>query len=232
MATPRDVTIDRLNGNWTLSKSLSSELDLIFKLQGINWLLRKAISLTDINLKICTSHTLNSETGESVAKIEFLQSPSIGSLASTTEVRVLNWEAQTHFDYFFGEVVCRSCFVRASPTTQDDGCLRPDFELQVGQLNIDAKLFLSGETSASGVKSHASSDGFLVEQPGIDQACNQGLWVHTHERNLGSGWEVEQIWGFEMINEKRYFTRRLVVTGAKGRYLCGKLVYDFNRYSS
>ncbi|KAJ5130796.1 uncharacterized protein N7515_006835 [Penicillium bovifimosum] len=228
MATPRDITIDNLNGNWTLNKALSSEVDPILKLQEINWLFRKAIAVTDICLRICTSHTLNSQTGEDVVKIDFLQTPSVGRLASTTETRTLNWKAQQHFDYFFGEAECRSSFVRASSGSKNDGRLRPDFELQVGPLNMDIKRFLRGEISPYADKTNSISEGFLVEEPGDGQG--RGLWVHTHERSVRSDWEVEQIWGFEMIDEKRYFTRRLVVTGSKGRHICGRLVYDFKGY--
>lgn len=35
-----------------------------------------------------------------------------------------------------------------------------------------------------------------------------------------------QIWGFELIGDLRYFSRRVVVM-AKEQYICGKLVFDF-----
>ncbi|KAJ5633382.1 hypothetical protein N7490_009721 [Penicillium lividum] len=231
MATPYEITIDNLNGNWVLNKSLSSAMDPIFKLQGIRWILRKAIALTDIRLTISTSHILGPPSDKPITTIEFLQTPFVGNLASTREKRTLDWEARHHSDYFFGEAMCWSRFLRASSSTEEDGAVRPEFEMQTRPLNTHIKQFLRGEVSPDGDEGKACTTpgGFLVEEPQGGQAQNQdrGLWVHTYERSVKSGWEVEQVWGFEMINEKRYFTRRLAVKDTEERNICGRFVYDF-----
>lgn len=36
-----------------------------------------------------------------------------------------------------------------------------------------------------------------------------------------------QIWGFENINGKRYYTRRVVVAAKDGSYQLGRLVYNY-----
>lgn len=66
--------------------------------------------------------------------------------------------------------------------------------------------FLKGETSA------------WLEDP-------TGKHVQVVGESPHSKWTVEEIWGFELINGKRYHTKRLVgINGAKEARV--KLVYD------
>ncbi|KAJ6031898.1 hypothetical protein N7540_002630 [Penicillium herquei] len=197
--------------------------------QKISWLLRKAMPLTDICLEISTSHAPLLEDNKPVVTIDFLQTPTIGNLASISENRTLDWEERSHSDYFFGDVIHRSCFVRGFSGTGDAISIRPDFELQIKPLHACMKQFLGGEIFITKNEETSSStpDGFLLEVPSNGHDDSQGLWVHTHEKGLTSSWEAEQIWGFEMIDGKRHFTRRVVVTRPDGQYICGRLVYDF-----
>jgi len=41
---------------------------------------------------------------------------------------------------------------------------------------------------------------------------NGELFVESHVVNVEKGWTASQIWGFAIIDEKRYYTRRVVVT--------------------
>ncbi|KAJ5754155.1 uncharacterized protein N7511_008308 [Penicillium nucicola] len=226
MATPRNITIDTLNGNWILNKALSSEIDPVLKLQNVSWIFRKALALTDICLRISTSYS----TGlEPTATIEFLQTPSMGKLASTIEKRTLDGETRHHSDYLFGAVLFRSVFVRGSSGTEDVSSLGPVFEVQTKSSGTDVERFLRGKTIPDESKVVPSSGGFLVEEPESDQAQSQsgGLWVHSFERSVELGWTAEQVWGFEMIHGHRYFTRRVAVSGAEVKYICGRFVYDF-----
>lgn len=43
----------------------------------------------------------------------------------------------------------------------------------------------------------------------------------------GYGWTAEQTWGFEEINGKKYYTRRVVARDAKGKVERLRLVYDY-----
>ncbi|KAJ5291832.1 hypothetical protein N7478_001083 [Penicillium angulare] len=228
MATPCEITIDKLNGNWILNKKLSTEIDPIFKLQGINWLLRKAVALTDICLKISTSHT---NEPEPITTIEFLQTSPIGKLASTTEKRVLNGEVRYHSDYIFGTVTSQSCFVQGSSEAENVGLVKPELGVQTKSLGSDLVKFLSGEITFEDRELFTHFGGFLVEgiHSGQRKTRGRGLWVHTFERSIHSGWEAEQTWGFEMINGNRCFTRRVVVTSAEGKHVYARLVYDFIR---
>jgi len=51
-------------------------------------------------------------------------------------------------------------------------------------------------------------------------------WIHSVALNEKAGWEAVQIWGFAIIEGKRYHTRRIVVTkGEESRSV--RLIYDF-----
>ncbi|KAJ5664369.1 hypothetical protein N7507_005100 [Penicillium longicatenatum] len=125
MATPCEITIDKLNGNWIMvpknvlghNKKLSSEIDPIFKL----------------NPEI--------QPGRPKPTIKVRQTPVIGNMASTTEIRTLDWEESQHPDYVFGKVKCWSRFVRGSPGVEDAGGVRPVFEVQNKSPAADVKRF-------------------------------------------------------------------------------------------
>ncbi|KOC13003.1 hypothetical protein F9C07_9562 [Aspergillus flavus] len=247
MATPEDITIGNLNGNWVMNKGLSGEIDPILKLQGVPWLLRKAMAAVTLYINITTYQTPQPETGEPVTNIDFNQTAG-GKLGGTTEKRTLSWEIKEHKDYIFGEVQGQSEFVHGSPDS--GGHIRPDFELQTEVDNAqEVKTFLRGENHLDS----PDGTGFIYEG-------SEGAWVHTFERSVSSGWTAEQvgylddplfilqrqlvksilltveltciwlqIWGFELIDNKRHFTRRIVVANAGGRYLCLRLVFDYEQ---
>ncbi len=50
--------------------------------------------------------------------------------------------------------------------------------------------------------------------------------LHTAMVSQEGGWTAEQTWGFEIIDGKRYHTRRSIVTKDGGCKL-GRLVYDY-----
>ncbi|KAE8140880.1 hypothetical protein BDV38DRAFT_279857 [Aspergillus pseudotamarii] len=216
MATPAHIMIGSLNGNWTINRSLTGETDHILKLQGIPWLLRKALAVVTVHINITTYETNESETGKPITNIDCNQTTS-GRLAGTTEKRRLTWENKEHEDYFFGKVQGRSEFVHGAP--DKGGHVRPEFELQIDVDDAqEIKRFLRGETHIDS----RDGAGFLCEE-------SNGAWVHTFERSVSSGWASEQIWGFELIDNKRYFTRRAAVVDAGGRCLCVRLVLDYEQ---
>ncbi|CAI7634691.1 unnamed protein product [Penicillium glandicola] len=142
-------------------------------------------------------------------------------LAATKEERLLDWKISDHEDYFFGSVRGQSHFIHGA--VDESGIIRPEFDFQTAGANAEIKRFLRGEIEADGRK----SAGFLVEDWSGMAEERPGLWVHTFEQNDKSGWTAEQIWGFEMFGDSRYFSRRVVVMTTKGEYLCGRLVFDF-----
>ncbi|KAE8378258.1 hypothetical protein BDV26DRAFT_281180 [Aspergillus bertholletiae] len=208
MATPAEITIGKLNGNWIM--------------QRIPWLLRTALAFATLHIDIKTYETVEPETGEPATNIDFHQTTA-GKLRGTTEKRTLTWKKKEHKDYFFGEVLGQSQFVGGSP--DEAGHIRPEFDLQ------------TSADDAQEIKSFLRGGNFTESRDEVGFLCEdvKGLWVHTFERSVSAGWTAEQvmrsIWGFELINKQRHFTRRIVVMNAKGRYLCVRLVYDFEQES-
>lgn len=127
-----------------------------------------------------------SETTEPSTHIDFNQTASAG-LAPTEEKRVLDWEIRGHQDYFFGEVKAQCEFVHGAIDV--NGTVRPEFEFQTANSNAHIKKFMRGEIEVDGSK----SVGFIVEDlcGMVDEG--PGLWVHTFERNVKSGWTAEQV---------------------------------------
>ncbi|KAJ5196219.1 hypothetical protein N7449_006698 [Penicillium cf. viridicatum] len=219
MAAPREITIESLNGHWVLNKDLTSEADPILKLQKVPWLIRKAFGFATIYIQIIQYQTQTAETSQPSTNIDLNQTATAG-LAATKEERVLDWKISDHEDYFFGKVQAQSEFVHG--IIDADGIVRPEFELQTDKANAEITKYLRGEIEADGRK----SEGFIVEDS-TGMSEGPGLWVHTFERNVKSGWTAEQIWGFEMFGDSRYFSRRVVVMTTKGQYICGRIVFDF-----
>lgn len=98
----------------------------------------------------------------------------------------MDWKTSDHEDYFFGKVQAQSEFVHG--IIDADGIVRPGFELQTDNANAEITKYLRGEIEADGRK----SEGFIVEDwSGMSEG--PGLWVHTFERNVKSGWTAEQV---------------------------------------
>lgn len=78
-----------------------------------------------------------------------------------------------------------------------------------------------------------------LDQSGIDDSFLKDGWLEGAEEgedgkrhieswviNEGKGWEAQQIWGFSVLDGKRYYVRRVVVTKG-GEVLKARLVYDW-----
>ncbi|KAI0102143.1 hypothetical protein GGR51DRAFT_527942 [Nemania sp. FL0031] len=105
MAAPASKTITSLNGKWSLNKTLSDPTDPALALQGMGWLLRKAIGAANVVLAV--TEYVDSETGKTHIDIEQTAS----GLRGTSEARVLDWQPREHKDWLFGRVEGRSKFV-------------------------------------------------------------------------------------------------------------------------
>lgn len=149
-------------------------------------MLRKAFGFATIYIQISQYQTPASETSQPSTSIDFTQTATAG-LAATKEERVLDWKVLDHEDYFFGEVKAQSEFVHG--VIDAGGIIRPEFELQTAMSNDQIKQYLRGEIQEDGSK----STGFLVEDWSGMSEEGPGLWVHTFERNVKSGWTAEQV---------------------------------------
>ncbi|KAF7544206.1 hypothetical protein G7Z17_g10125 [Cylindrodendrum hubeiense] len=112
MAAPPAKTINDLNGNWIMNKSLSDSSEPVLALQGIGWMTRKAIGLATISIAVnqyqAPPKAPNTST-DIVTHIDIVQSAS--GLSSTTENRCIDNTFRDNSDWLFGTVKSRSAFV-------------------------------------------------------------------------------------------------------------------------
>jgi hypothetical protein len=74
-----------------------------------------------------------------------------------------------------------------------------------------------------GIDDSFLKDGWLEgAEEGEDGKRHIESWVLNEER----GWEAQQIWGFAILDEKRYYVRRVVVKKGE-EVLKIRLVYDW-----
>ena len=109
MAAPPEISLQNLAGNWTLNKELSDDFSDVLALQGVNFLIRKAITSASIHLRI---------TQPSVDKLNMEQTAISASIPGTTEQYILDWEWRSSRDAFFGEIEGRSRWISQSQARQ------------------------------------------------------------------------------------------------------------------
>ncbi|PYH91465.1 hypothetical protein BO71DRAFT_359292 [Aspergillus ellipticus CBS 707.79] len=216
MAAPADITIKNLNGEWTMDKSLSNPTEPILELQGMGWLMRKALGIATVTLSI---HEYPDPAEPTILHIDIDQTVT-GGIKGTKERRVSDSQKREHQDHIFGHVRGESKVFRGS--RRDGGKVRPYLEFNTKCKDQLVFKFLRGEVLADG----AECEGFVVEDLGEEYGKGEGLWFQSFVENLDSGWTAEQIWGFEVINGQRYHTRRVAVV-KDGSYKLARFVYTF-----
>ncbi|KAH8690442.1 hypothetical protein BGW36DRAFT_349845 [Talaromyces proteolyticus] len=222
MAAPKDITIENLNGKWTLDKSLSSPTDPLLALQGINWVVRKAVGMSNVILGIKEYAEVDESTGEPVIRFEISQNTTSG-LPGTTESRWVDGNERKQEDHIFGKTAVSMNWINESKNVK--GKIFPVVDSKTILVYDDnIPKFLAGEVNDD----NSPSDGFLVERPQKDVGKEgDGLWLQLFIRNLDGKWTAEQTWGFENIAETRRYVRRVVVSNSKGEYRVARLVYAF-----
>ncbi|EEA20132.1 hypothetical protein TMatcc_000108 [Talaromyces marneffei ATCC 18224] len=226
MAAPADVTIQNLNGTWVLNKSLSTDTDAILALQGIGWLTRKAISIATVTLSVNQFVEPNADDPNNapITKV-FIDQTATGGIKSS-ERRITDWRVREHKDRTFGRCAAQSRLIRGVKGA--DGKVRPAVELQTEPKEEKILKFMMGEMTVNGEE---DPEGFLVddiqEKDGVTYPEGEGLWLQSFVRSEEAPWTAEQIWGFEIINGQRYYTRHIAVSTQDGRYHLGRLVYDY-----
>ncbi|KAL3491302.1 hypothetical protein BJX62DRAFT_237378 [Aspergillus germanicus] len=101
MAVPKEVTIANLAGQFIPDKALSDDADGFLSLQGVPWLLRKAIGLANPKLTIAQG---TNEKGVAVVDLSVV---GIGG-RTVTEQRVLDWEPVPSTNPLYGKTITRS----------------------------------------------------------------------------------------------------------------------------
>lgn len=117
----------------------------------------------------------------------------------------MDFEDRPHKDKIFGNVVGRSRLITLSAGPFEPCEKYSDVELD----------FLQGKQ----LKDAKTASKFLDEE---------SLQSYVKNQDSGYGWTAEQVWNFEEIEGKRYYTRRVVVKNANGsKSEKSRLVYDY-----
>ncbi|KAF2733122.1 hypothetical protein EJ04DRAFT_606555 [Polyplosphaeria fusca] len=112
MAAPSEKTAADMNGRWRLNKGLSGNTNELMTLQGVSWIMKKAISLADIIICI-------TQRGTGAETVVVLENTANFGLRGTTETRLLNWISTSHKDPIWGHVHGRSKFLSAGEAAQE-----------------------------------------------------------------------------------------------------------------
>ncbi|KAF5849863.1 hypothetical protein GGP41_005297 [Bipolaris sorokiniana] len=106
MASPANIDIKNLVGQWTMNKSESDAFDPVLSLQGIGWLTRKAIGVATLTQYLHQSPVDGSD-GVPTTHIKIDQVLT-GGIKSSPENRTLDWTYREHTDFIFGVIKGRS----------------------------------------------------------------------------------------------------------------------------
>ncbi|KAE9566442.1 hypothetical protein CGCF415_v015121 [Colletotrichum fructicola] len=110
MAAPTQVTIRDLNGTWRMSKTLSDDLGPSLALQGMPWILRKAVSYATITGKL--SQTQDDKGITSIA----IQQTASGGIKGEDEKHKLDGAENIHGSLMFGAQHVRSSWLDVKTT--------------------------------------------------------------------------------------------------------------------
>ncbi|KAI1752038.1 hypothetical protein F4782DRAFT_530981 [Xylaria castorea] len=199
MAAPASKTVGDLSGKWVLNKTLSDPTDPALALQGIGWLLRKAIGAATITIA-ATQYVDDAATSH----IDIDQSAS--GLSSTHEARVLDWTGREHKDWLFGKVEGKSRFVTAA--------------------ELASFVDEDGEARREGwIDSAFLAEDWIENQEGEGKGPKGETLILNYVK-AEAGWFATQVWGFQDIGGERRYVRNVVV--AKGsKFENFKMIYDF-----
>jgi len=223
MAAPSDISIENLTGTWMLDKKLSTDSDPLLSLQGINWVVRKAIGMTEVTVKMRQFEGPSPSTGDTIHQIAISQAANV-NLGGTTEHRYLDWQEYPQEDHIFGKTIVQSRFIGS--TTNQTGRPVPCVQTRTEINDPNIEKFLRAEIDEACMP----YDGFLVEKAQATEPLEggkDGLWMEVVIRSQEPKWIAEQVWGFEIIDGQRRYVRRLVMSDTKGNHRMGRLVYTF-----
>ncbi|KXJ85973.1 hypothetical protein Micbo1qcDRAFT_186351 [Microdochium bolleyi] len=200
MAAPKEKTIADLNGQWLLNHKLSTPTENALALQGIGFFVRKTIGLATITVEIKQYEAAPAPpntTDASVMHIDSTQSAS--KLSSTQEHRNLDGVSRPHSDWLFG-----SCEAFSKLVTEDD----------VKGWVVEKHGAFMGEGWLTGPEEATGPNGTLH------------LYNYVENKDPKGGWTAAQIWGFQIVDGERRYTR-LVTVEKDGKVETLRMVYDY-----
>ncbi|KAI0483359.1 hypothetical protein GGR56DRAFT_239999 [Xylariaceae sp. FL0804] len=207
MAAPASKTIGNLSGKWLLNKTLSDPVDAALQLQGIGWLIRKAIGAAAVTLHVKQYVT----EADGLVHIDIDQVATAG-LKGTTERRTIDDRPREHKDWLFGSVRGRTRWVSADELA--------------ALLSADGGEARKGGWVDGDFLARDWLDG-AEEKPTAEQGVPEGKrHLFSHVESLDNGWHGTQVWGFQTVQGERRYARNVCV--AKGdKFVNIKMIYDY-----
>lgn len=166
------------------SKTLSDDTGPSLEIQGMPWIICKAVSFATITGKLSQT-----KDAEDVTCIKIAQTAT-GGIKGETEIYRIDGKDYSHSSGVFGTQVVNTSWIHLKSEKAHglEGWLREDW--------------LEGDDNAS---------------PGN---------IHVSVKHDKAGWAVQQVWGFAMVEGKRYFVKRfLVQRGSRGAKV--RMVYEW-----
>ncbi|KIW07834.1 uncharacterized protein PV09_01752 [Verruconis gallopava] len=114
MAAPPEITLKNLSGHYILNKPISGDPDPVLALQGIGWLIRKAISVMPVQLII-----KNYQDDQGFWHFD-IEQPGAAGISGTTELRTVDGKEAHHKDHIFGAVDGVTNWIKVSDLKDDD----------------------------------------------------------------------------------------------------------------
>lgn len=124
------------------NKALSDELDPVLVLQGVGWILRKAIGLATVTL-----HIKQYTDDAGITHVDIDQTAT-GGIKGTSESRQCDWIPREHEDYLFGKVQGKTRWITASEIGDD----------------YQKEGFLEGEEENGGPEGQRHVQGYVVNE--------------------------------------------------------------------
>ncbi|KAI8957803.1 hypothetical protein F5Y11DRAFT_338343 [Daldinia sp. FL1419] len=208
MAAPASKTIGDLNGKWVLNKTLSDSVDPALSLQGVSWLVRKAIGAATVTLETKQyqgAPTPPNTSTELVTRIDIQQIATAG-VKGTAENRCLDYEFREHSDWLFGHVRGRSKWIGPEELAAHVGPEGEARKTGVVEDDFAARDWLEGDEEKGGPQGETH--------------------ILNHVESLDAGWTALQVWGFQNVGGERRYVRNVVVA-KDGTFVNFKMVYDW-----
>lgn len=198
--TQRSHKLEALGVFLFIWKGISEFQPTNLQQQGISWVMRTALYFARVTVRI---HEYPNEENPEIYHVK-AESVVTGVIPGTTEFRTLDWKKREHTDSIFGDLIGQSRHFT------DINAL--DIQSYVENIEDRKKIadFLTGKTLPDG----SESEGFTGEE-----------FMQSFVK-AELGWTAEQVWGFEIIDGKRFHTRRVVVVRGN-KIEMTRLVYSF-----
>ncbi|KAI3317860.1 hypothetical protein HD806DRAFT_550204 [Xylariaceae sp. AK1471] len=185
MAAPPEITIDNLQGTWRMNKTLSDSMDSALELQGMPWIIRKAVSFATITGRLSQK---KDESGVTVIQVA---QTATGGIKGETEIYRLDGSETTQGSGMFGVQKIRTRWL----------------DLSIGENGDESSV----PTNLAGQPTYPwLLQGWLKEA-----SINSPGHINALVINEKAGWTTEQLWGFSMIEgSRRRVTKFLISKGS------------------